>query len=229
MVKKTLIQTGIVDYILFVIALIVQFLIGWVLYQPFERIFSSHAAPLFQPLLIIILYSLYAKNEKLSFLFGFLSSMLPFMFYVFIQKVFIGQDILIWVGLGVIYGIIGVFFAILPRKIDVESLFLIPIVLISIFGVPVIFGLQYFGSFIISFVSGLIFAYNVSHNLRNSILFIFSSLLLIFFIATKMIPDKFFFYNLIIYIALSAIIGIVAVILGIFLLEAYIYMKSKLR
>lgn len=82
MAEETGIQTGIVDYILFVIALIVQFLIGWVLYQPFERIFS-HAEPLFQPLLIVILYSLYAKNEKLSFLFGFLSSMLPFMFYAY--------------------------------------------------------------------------------------------------------------------------------------------------
>lgn len=229
MAEETGIQTGIADYILFVIALIVQFLIGWVLYQPLERIFGSHAVPLFQPLLILIIYSLYTENKKRSFLFGFLSWMLPFMFYVFIQKVFIGQDILIWMGLGILYGIIGVLLAALPRKTDIKPIFLIPIVLISIFGVPVIFGLEYLGSFIISLASGIIFAYSVSHNLRNSIIFIFSALLLVFFTATKIIPDKFFFYNLIIYIALSAIIGIVAVILGIFLLEAYIYMKSKLK
>lgn len=228
MTEKEGIQTGIADYILFVIALVVQFLIGWIFYQPFERIFS-HATALFQPLLVLIVYSLYSGNKKLSFLFGFLSSIVPFMFYVFVQKVFIGQDILIWVGLGILYGIIGVLLAVLHRKTDIKPVFWIPITLISIFGVPVIFGLQYFGSFIISLASGIIFAYSVSHNLRNSILFIYSALLLVFFTAIKIIPDEFFFYNLIIYTAVSCIIGITAVILGIFLLERYRYLKNQLR
>lgn len=221
MVKKAGIQNSITDYILFLIALIVQFLSRGIFYQPFERIFSSHTAALFQPLLILIVYSLYTENKKLSFLFGFLSSILPFLFYVFIQKVFIGQDILIWIGLGVIYGIIGVFFAILPKKIDVKPIFLIPIILFSIFGFPIIFGLEYLGSFILSLASGIIFACGVSHNFRNSIPFIFLALLLIFYIATKIIPDEFFFYNLIIYMAVSVIIGIIAVILGILLLSLY--------
>lgn len=232
MSEKTEIQTGIADYILLVIALIVQFLIiaSGIFYRPLEEIFSSHAATLFQPLLIIILYSLYTENERLSFLLGFLSPISAFMFYVFIQNVVgISQNLPILVGLGVIYGIIGVLLAALPRKTDIKSVFLIPIVLISIFGAPVIFGLEYLGSFIISLVSGIIFAYSVSHNLRNSILFIFSALLLVFFTATKIIPNEFFFYNLIIYSAISCIIGITAVILGIFLLQRHRYPKNQLR
>lgn len=232
MAEETGIQTGIVNYILFVIALIVQFLIiaSGIFHRPLEEIFSSHAAALFQPLLIIILYSLYTENEKLSFLLGFLSPISAFIFYIFIQNVGgISQNLPIWMGLGVIYGLIGMLFAVLHRKTDIEAIFLIPITLISIFGVPIIFGLEYLGSFIISLASGIIFAYSVSHNLRNSILFIFSALLLIFFTVTKIIPDGFFFLNLIIYIAVSVIIGIIAVILGIFLLQAYLYLKSKLR
>ncbi len=190
------------------------------------------------PLVAVITYALYFGNSRLSFVVGFLSTITPQVYFIlflggldFVLK--FPQSFIATFVLGVIFGLIGMLFSVFKKNADISTRILMhAAVLISLLGIPAIFGLwldigmslMFWIVFNSALILLLLLSYLILRDVKKAFIFTFSALIIMFLMIIITLPYSAIFspYPPIVYFLFGSII---AIILGA-ILKVYTYYRA---
>lgn len=240
MIEKIRIPQHAEDYAAAILVVLIQNAVMGSMNNFIEATFgTARFVPIIIPLLSVITYSLYFGNSRLSFIVGFLSTMVPQLYFIFFLS---GLDFVLrspqsFIGtvvLGVLFGLIGMLLSIFKKNTVIAIRISIhAVLLMSLLGIPAILRSMYmYGGqvwvfwfvFNSALILELLLSYLILHDAKKAFIFTLSALIMTFLLILitplyGIIFSGQFFYNDIFFGV------IIAIILGA-ILKVYTYYQA---